>query len=227
MERLQDYFVKGGICMWPLLVCSIVGLAFIIERALFYHRATIDTPAFLDKMRKVIRKGKIKEAIRICESYRGPIASILKAGLLKFHRGTDEMERALEFAGGLELSRLERGLVALVTVSNIAPLFGFLGTVTGMITAFDAMAQQGLNNPTLVARGISEALITTAAGLFIAIPVLAAYNYYTSRVSKLVLEMEESAALMLEFLSESSDLDSETDEPAEQIEEAIERTPPF
>jgi biopolymer transport protein ExbB len=221
---LQEYFVKGGPVMYPLLLCSIVGLGFIIERFLHYHRATIDTPGFLDKMRKVVRKGKIKEAIKICEGYRGPIASILKAALLRSSRGREEIEKALQFSGGLELSRLERGLVVLVTISSIAPLLGFLGTVTGMINSFEAMADQGLNNPTLVARGISEALITTATGLCIAIPVLAFYNYFTSRVSKLVIEMEESAALMLELLTED---DEDGDPSVEAVDAAIERTPQF
>ncbi len=224
MDSLVEYFDKGGPVMWPLLLCSIVALGFMIERFWHYHRASIDTPAFLDKMRKVIKKGRIKEAIKICEAYRGPIASILKAGLLKYDRGREEIEKAIEFSGGLELSRLERGLVVLVSVANIAPLMGFLGTVTGMIGAFWAIAKAGLNNPALVAIGISEALITTATGLIIAIPVLASYNYFSSRVSKMVLEMEESSALMLEFLTESEEagfVDNRDANPA------MEQTRPF
>ena len=116
--------------------------------------------------------------------------------------GLDEIERTIEAASAHELQRLERGLSVLATVSNIAPLLGFLGTVSGMINSFDALARAGLSNPGLVAKGISEALITTATGLAVAIPMLVAYNYFTSRVSKFVLEMETSANVLLETYSE-------------------------
>ena len=138
----------------------------------------------------------------ICEEYGGPIANIMKAGLLKYGRPQEEIERTIEAASAHELSRLERGLSVLATVSNIAPLLGFLGTVSGMINSFDALARAGLSNPGLVAKGISEALITTATGLAVAIPMLVAYNYFTSRVSKFVLEMETSANVLLETYSE-------------------------
>ncbi|MBI2570593.1 MAG: MotA/TolQ/ExbB proton channel family protein [Candidatus Schekmanbacteria bacterium] len=199
---LLDYFDKGGPVMWPLLACSIVAVTFIIERFWHYHKASIDAPEFLDRIGKVLQKGKIKEATKMCEAYTGPVASILKAGLLRYDRGKEEIERAIEASGSLEMARLERGLVVLASVANLAPLLGFLGTVTGMINSFEAIAKQGLNNPALVSIGISEALITTAGGLMIAIPVLAFYNYFTSRVSKIVLDMEESSAFLVEYMGD-------------------------
>jgi biopolymer transport protein ExbB len=195
------YFNKGGPVMYPLLFLSILGVAVILERAWYYHRVTINTPEFLDKIRKVLKQRKIKEAVLVCENYRGPIASILKHGLLNYGKGRDFIEKAIDSAGELEMARLERGLVWIATIQTIGPFLGFLGTVTGMIKAFEVIATHGLNNPSLVAIGISEALITTATGLIIAIPMNLFYNYFTTRVSKLVLEMQESSGMLVEYLS--------------------------
>ncbi len=198
---LLKYFQKGGPMMWPLLFLAILGVAFIIERFIAYFRVSIKTPQFLDSIKKVLQKRQIKEAIEICEQYRGPIASILKAGLLKYGKGREEIVSAINTSGELELARLERGLIWIATVATLAPLLGFLGTVTGMIKSFDVIAVQGLNNPSLVALGISEALITTASGLIIAIPMNLFYNYFASKVSKIVLEMQESSTLLVEYLT--------------------------
>ena len=206
------YFKKGGPVMYPLLILSITALAFVLERFWHYHKASQHTNEFLDRIKGVFQSKDLHSGIEVCEQSRGPIASIIKAGLIKFQssfRKSDEIrqqeaEKAIEAAGGLEMARLERGLITLATVANIAPLLGFLGTVAGMIKSFDVIARKGLNDPTLVAFGISEALITTATGLIIAIPTLAFYNYFTSRVSRMVLQMQETAAWLMETL-ESSD----------------------
>ena len=200
---VMQFYQSGGPVMHALLACSLIGLVFIIERAWSLYRAKINTQEFLDRVRTALLKRRnVKEAVTICEEYGGPIANIMKAGLLKYGRPQEEIERTIEAASAHELSRLERGLSVLATVSNIAPLLGFLGTVSGMINSFDALARAGLSNPGLVAKGISEALITTATGLAVAIPMLVAYNYFTSRVSKFVLEMETSANVLLETYSE-------------------------
>jgi biopolymer transport protein ExbB len=204
---LLKYFHKGGPMMWPLLAISIVVIAMVFERLYHYRKVSINTPEFLKKIRIALEAKKIKEAITMCENYRGPIASIMKSGLLKSGRPREEIETAIAASGGVEMSRLERGLTGLATCASIAPLMGFLGTVTGMIKAFEAIAAHGLNNPALVAVGISEALITTATGLIIGIPALTFYNYFNSRVSKLVLEMEESTGLLLEYMDELSRTD--------------------
>jgi biopolymer transport protein ExbB len=201
---LLMYFNKGGPMMWPLLAISILVIGMVIERIFHYYRVSINTPEFLRKIRTLLEAGKVKEAITLCENYKGPIASIMKAGLLKTGKSREEIETAIAASGGIEMSRLERGLTGLATCSSIAPLLGFLGTVTGMIKAFEAIAAHGMNNPALVAVGISEALITTATGLMIGIPAMAFYNYFTSKVSKLVLEMEESSGLLLEFMDDLS-----------------------
>jgi len=201
---ILQYFNKGGPMMWPLLAISIVVIAMVFERLYHYRKVSINTPEFLKKIRLAFESRKIKEAITLCENYRGPIASIMKSGLLKSGKPREEIETAIAASGGVEMSRLERGLTGLATCASIAPLMGFLGTVTGMIKAFEAIAAHGLNNPALVAVGISEALITTATGLIIGIPALAFYNYFNSRVSKLVLEMEESTGLLMEYMNELS-----------------------
>ena len=200
---VMDFYTKGGPIMHALLLCSLVGVVFIFERAWALYRSKINTQEFLDRVRTaLIKRRNIKEAITVCEEYQGPIANIMKAGLLKYGRPQDEIERTIETASAHELARLERGLGVLATISNIAPLLGFLGTVSGMINSFDALARAGLSNPGLVAQGISQALITTATGLGVAIPILAAYNYFTTRVGKYVLEMETAANVLLETYAE-------------------------
>ena len=200
---IMQLYRQGGPVMHALLALSLLGLVFIIERAYALWRAKINTQEFLDRVRTaLLKRHNVKEGITVCEEYQGPIANIMKAGLIKHGRPQDEIERTIEAASAHELARLERGLGVLATVANIAPLLGFLGTVTGMINSFDALARAGLSNPGLVAKGISEALITTATGLAIAIPVLAAFNFFTTRVGKFVLEMETSANVLLETYAE-------------------------
>ncbi len=193
----------GGPFMHPLLIFSLLALVFIIERFYALWKAKIDTQEFIGRVRTALLKRRnVKEAITVCEEYQGPIANIMKAGLIKYGRPQEEIERTIEAASAHELARLERGLNVLATVANVAPLVGFLGTVSGMINSFDALAKAGLSNPSLVAKGISEALITTAGGLVVAVPTLIAFNYFTSRVGKYVLEMETAANVLLETYAE-------------------------
>ena len=196
-------FNDGGPFMYPLLLFSLIALVFIIERFWALWKARINTQEFIARVRTALLKRRnVKEAITVCEEYAGPIANIMKAGLIKYGRPQEEIERTIEAASAHELARLERGLGVLATVANVAPLVGFLGTVSGMINSFDALAEQGLSNPGLVAKGISEALITTAGGLVVAVPTLIAFNYFTSQIGKFVLEMETAANVLLETYSE-------------------------
>lgn len=198
-----EYMRKGGPVMWPIFIISVVALAFIIERAIALRRAKINVNEFLAKIRQALVKNRsIRDAIKICELYRGPVASIMKAGLLKYGQPREDVEKTIENAALYEMGRLERGLPVLATASNIAPLLGFLGTVTGMINSFDALAAQGLSNPGAVAAGISEALITTAAGLIVAIPVQLCYNYYNSKINRFVRDIETSTNMLLETFGE-------------------------
>lgn len=199
---LFNYLRQGGPMMIPLILCSLVGLAFIIERAISYYRIKGDTAEIFSSIRGLLLDGNLRESVEICGSFEHPVAAILKSGLLRYGKGHDEIEKAMESVALHELSKLEKGLWILATVANIAPLFGFLGTVTGMIASFEALAEVGLGNPQAVAGGISEALITTATGLMIALPVQAAYNYFNNRVSIFALDMETSSSMLLETFSE-------------------------
>jgi len=199
----MQFMREGGWVMWVLLAFSIVALAVIIERAIALRRARINVNEFLAKIRKALLVNRsVREAVKICEQYRGPVASIMKAGLLKYGQPREEVEKTIENAALFEMGRLERGLIVLATTANVAPLLGFFGTVSGMIKSFEALAEQGLSNPGAVAAGISEALITTAAGLAIAIPVQIAYNYFTTRISRFVRDIESATNMLLETFGE-------------------------
>jgi len=197
---LIKLFKDGGPVMWPLLLSLLIGIVFTIERAIVFWMGRINPREFMMKVNSFIGKGDIKGAMALCDASRGPIPVVIKAGLLRWDKGRKHVERALETAGAVAMSKLERGLPVLASVANISPLMGFLGTVTGMIRSFGVIAKAGLSNPGLVAQGISEALITTASGLIIAIPTLAAYNYFTSVVAKTSLQMDECTSQLLDQL---------------------------
>ena len=193
----------GGILMWPIIACSVVALAITIERFFSLRRSSIDTREFMDVMRGVLRQNRIQEAISICDETEAPVSRIMKAGILKHNRSKQDIREAIEDAGHLEVPRLERYLSALATVAHIAPLLGLLGTVAGMIKAFAQIQhKQGLVNPSDLAEGISNALVTTAAGLTVAIPTLVVYNYFVTRVDNMVLEMEISSSELIELLTQ-------------------------
>lgn len=194
---------EGGPIMWPLLVFSVLALAVIIERFFALNRAKINVNSFLARIRKALVVNRsIREAVKVCEQHRGPVASIMKAGLLKYGQPKEDVEKTIENAALFEMGRLERFLPFLATTANVAPLLGFFGTVTGMMAGFDALAAQGLSNPGAVASGIKEALTTTAAGLAVAIPVQLAYNYFMSRINKFVRDIETSANMLVETFGE-------------------------
>jgi biopolymer transport protein ExbB len=199
---LWQYFSQGGLMMWPLLACSILAVIFIVERIIAYYRVKGDTAEIVSQVRESLLERQLRRAIEICETFDHPVAITLKSGLLRFGKAHEEIDKAMESVALHEVSKLEKGLWILATIANVAPLFGFLGTVTGMISSFEALAEVGLGNPEAVAGGISEALITTATGLMIALPVQAAYNYFSNRVSQFALDMEISSSVLLETFNE-------------------------
>ena len=188
--------------MWPIGACSVLALAIAIERFFSLRRASIDTREFMDTMRTVLRQNRIQEAVEICDETGGPVARIMKAGILKHKRSKEDIREAIEDSGHLEIPRLERYLSALATCANIAPLLGLLGTVTGMIKCFGMIQdKKGQVNPSDLADGIKNALVTTAAGLTVAIPTLVVYNYFATRVEGMILEMEISSSELVELLT--------------------------
>ena len=197
-----DWFNRGGVFMWPILLCSVVAVTFIIERSVTLMRARTNTRHFMSDILNAVRRDGVPAAERVCEQTRGPIAAIVYSGLKQANRGTEAVEKAIETAGAVEMSFLERGLIWLATVSTVAPLLGFLGTVSGMIHAFDAIAAADQVSAKLVASGISEALITTEAGLLVAIPASVMHNFFLSNIDRFVIEMEESSSELVNTIDE-------------------------
>jgi biopolymer transport protein ExbB len=200
---LLNIFYDGGGFMYPLVLCSLFALGVIIAKAYTLWAAHRRSSSILAEVEQLVKANRIPEAIRRCEETPGPVAAILIAALKRVGRrgySSADIEKAIQSTGVIELGFLERGLPVLATVSNVAPLLGFLGTVAGMIAAFGAIAEAGQVEASLVAGGIKIALITTAAGLTIAIPVNIGYNFFVSRIDKLILEMEEGSSRVLTLI---------------------------
>lgn len=214
--NLLDMFFKGGLVMWPILLCSILGLAVVIDRFIVLRKARINVPAFMVRIRGFIKKRDISGAISYCMQEKSPVANIVRKGLKKYRYGHDRVKDAIENAGSQEISKLEKGLSVLASIAGIAPLLGFLGTVTGMISAFMTVQKlQGAVGPSDLAGGIWEALITTAYGLFVGIPALAIYNYFLSAVKKLVGEMETVANDVIDVIQEGGKEEPDIDDEIE------------
>lgn len=188
--------------MYPLLLCSLLGFGVIIAKLYVLWVANRDSRNVLVEVDEQARSGHLPEALERAERTPGPVAAILIAGLNRVREGRDaeEVENGMDSTGKIELGFLERGLVLLATVATVAPLLGFLGTVWGMIEAFGAIEAAGQVEATLVASGIKIALITTAAGLLIAIPINIAYNYFVTRIDRLILDMDEATTKVLNFM---------------------------
>jgi len=198
--RLLTLFADGGWMMYPLVLCSLIALGVIIAKAWTLWQAHHGTTHLLEEVEAKSLAGQIDEAIAIASETPGPAAAILLVGLRRIQHKRlvhGEIETAVATTGAIELGFLERGLVILATIANVAPLMGFLGTVAGMILAFGAIEQAGDVDPSLVAGGIKVALLTTAAGLIIAIPVNIAYNFFVSRIDQLIMDMEHGAQKIL------------------------------
>lgn len=206
---MWDTIQKGGPVMWPIILCSIFAFAILLERVYNLHMAKIDTVDFMNKIASTLRRNRVMEAIEMCNNTPGPIAHIMKAGILKHDRPRNEIREAIEDAGIHEVPRLEKNLSALATIAHISPLLGLLGTVTGMVKCFQVIQEKSTSlnpiNPGDLAGGIWEALITTVAGLIVAIPTYVAYNYLVSRVDNFVLEMEKAATELMNILTTRGD----------------------
>ncbi|MDE0086631.1 MAG: MotA/TolQ/ExbB proton channel family protein [Candidatus Poribacteria bacterium] len=200
-DTIVSFFKKFGFVFYPLAICSIVALTFIIERLFTFvrSRSRIGTEQFIASIADSLRKENIMEAVSTCEEAGGPLANVLKAGLLRYSQAQieerditkEEIQEAIEEASLLEIPELERNLPVLGTVAVVSPLFGLLGTVTGMITAFTTIALEGTGDPQQLAGGISQALLTTAGGLTIAIPCLIFFQLFDSWVNRHMVEISQ------------------------------------
>ena len=195
-----EMFVDGGNFMWPILILLIIGLAISIERLWSLSRASVNTRKFLASIKEALNKGGVASALKVCENTRGPVASIFHAGLLRSDRGIDHVEKAISNAGSIEMAFLERGLIWLGTVVSLAPMLGFTGTVQGMIQAFDAIKAANDISPSIVAGGISVALLTTLFGLVVAMIIQFFHNLFVSRIDRLIIDMEESSNELVDTL---------------------------
>lgn len=198
---MLDIFEKGGFLMYPIFICSLIAITIFFERMFFLKSIKTKTKRFVLRVKNLVKKGSIELAISACRKSPTPISEIMLAGLMKFGRGRDEMKEAIEDSANQEIPVLERNLSTLSTIGNITPLLGLLGTVFGMVKAFNVIAVMGVGKPEALAGGISEALLTTAFGLSIAIPTIVVYNYLSHRVDKLIREMEINCVDLIDLLT--------------------------
>ncbi len=199
---LWKYYIDGGGVMHAITVLSVASLTVIVYKLIALRQVNLNLNEFISKVRAALLKGNVQGAIGVCEEHRGPVASIVKSGLLKYGRPREEIEKTMENAAIHEVAYLEKYLTVLATVTSIAPLLGFLGTVVGMILSFEVIAEQGLNDPGAVAKGISVALLTTAWGLIVAFVTQPFYNYFTSKVGAYTREIETASNILFETFGE-------------------------
>jgi biopolymer transport protein ExbB len=202
LNWLAEKYQAGQFFMHPILASLVVGLGFCFERLWTLSRARVNTKQFILNVKKALDDGGIEAAKDICANTRGPVASVFYAGLLRADEGLDAAEKAIMAYGGIEMGFLERGLIWISTFITLAPMLGFTGTVQGMINAFDAIKEAAQISPAIVASGISVALLTTLFGLVVAMILQVFYNYFISRIDRLVGDMEEASVELIDALYE-------------------------
>ena len=200
---MVDFFVQGGGFMWPILIALLFGLAVVGERAYSLVNSSSDTNKFFEDVKSIYDDSGKDKAIEFCESTPGPVASIFLAGLSKMGKQKEEIEKAVQNAGGLEMAFLERNMIWINSVITIAPMLGFTGTVVGMIKAFEDIKMANDISPAVVAGGISQALLTTAFGLIVAMIMQVSQNFFVSMIDKLILDMEEQSIKIVKYLQDS------------------------
>lgn len=200
-QTVKRYFIEGGATFMAfVLVCLIFGLALSIERIIYLNMATTNTSKLLNNVEEALQKGGIDAAKEVCRNTRGPVASIFYQGLDRSSGDFSEVAKAIEDYGSVEMSKLERGLSWISLFIALAPMLGFMGTVIGMISAFDKIAEANTINASIVAGGIKVALITTVSGLIVAIILQIFYNYILSKIDSIVLDMEEASMDLVDVL---------------------------
>ncbi len=200
-EVLKDLFIAGGVSfMTPILICMIIGLAISIERIIVLNLATTNTKKLLGQIEDAISKGGVNAALDITRNTRGPVASIFTQGLMRHHEGIDMVEKSIVSYGGVEMGRLEKGLIWISLMISLGPMLGFFGTVIGMVFAFDDIEKAGDISPSIVAGGMKVALITTVGGLVVGMVLQVLYNYLVSKIDGLVNNMEDASISLVDIL---------------------------
>jgi len=201
MENVLVFLKKGGVIIYPLILCSIICLAVVIEKLLTLRRKKVIIPEIVSLIENIKGVDDIGLALSICEKHKGPFPTIIRVGLEKRDKTKEEIKEALIDQGRQEVRHLERGLGILETVAGIAPLLGLLGTVIGILKVFNIISVMGVGQATALAGGISEALITTIVGLSIAIPAVVVFNYFSNKAENFVLEIEKHSTGLLTTLT--------------------------
>lgn len=212
MEHVLDFLSKGGFVVYPLLLCSIIGLAVVIEKSLTLRRKKVIVPEIKNVVDNISDTKDIKLALAICEKHKGPFANIMRTGLENKDLSKEELKEVLNDQGRQEAHQLEKGLVILETIAGIAPLLGLLGTVVGILKVFNVISAVGVGQASAMAGGISEALITTIIGLAIGIPSVVVYNWFTSKADGLVLELEKQSILLINKVTDFNHKTPETED---------------
>ena len=201
MSEANSFLSKGGIIMIPLLLCSIIGLMIVIEKLVSLRRNKILIPEILSVVDSINSNQDIKLATTICQKNKGPLPNIIIMGLQNQNLPLEEIKEIINDEGRQQVRILERGLPILETIAGVSPLLGLLGTVLGMIRVFNNIMIHGTGNADKLAGGISEALITTATGLFIGIPMLIAFNYFTDRAENFIMDIEKYSTRLLQKIN--------------------------
>jgi biopolymer transport protein ExbB len=200
-QTVKRYFIEGGATFMAfVLICLILGLALSIERIIYLNMATTNSGKLVEEIEESLGKGGVDAAKEVCRNTRGPVATIFYQGLDRSSGSYEEVAKAIEDYGSVEMSKLERGLSWISLFIALAPMLGFMGTVIGMISAFDKIAEANTINASIVAGGIKIALITTVSGLIVAIILQVFYNYILSKIDSIVLDMEESSMDLVDLI---------------------------
>lgn len=200
-EVLKDLFIAGGVnFMTPILICLIIGLSISIERIITLNLATTNTQKLLSRIEDALSKGGVNAALDVTRNTKGPVASIFTQGLLRYHEGVDMVEKSIVSYGGVEMGRLERGLIWISLMISLGPMLGFFGTVIGMVFAFDDIEKAGDISPSIVAGGMKVALITTVGGLVVGMILQVLYNYLVAKIDSLVNNMEDASISLVDIL---------------------------
>ena len=201
---MPTLLANGGPVMWLILIAAATAAVVFVERALYCHRSTINSAEFLNGVRTVMKRGNVVEAIAICDATAGPVARLVKSAILNRDFGRDRVREAVEEAGLTEVPRLEEKLNLLATIAQIAPLLGLFGTLLGFIDTFGIITHaDAYANFRDLSGGVWKALVCAAAGIAVAIPAHAGYNYLVSRVNKIILDMERAAAEVVNIVTEN------------------------